>query len=202
MTDRNGVSLLRILTLPDKGLREVCLPLVEFDEALSSFAETMAHTMVDADGLGLAAPQVGHAIRLFVLNLEAASARDARDLPEASSAEIGQAQCPMEASGTIEGENWCACVNPQIVERSDTLTCLDEGCLSIPDITVPVTRPESVILSYQDLNGEHHQADCDGILARCIQHELDHLDGRLIIDYLSRLKRSRITQKFVRRQSG
>ncbi len=147
---------LPILQHPDPILRETCAPVTVFDEALQNLAEDMLHTMYDAPGRGLAAPQVGHAIRLFV----------------------------MDTTWKEEDPTPQAFVNPQIIMASPETEVGEEGCLSLYGQTCQVRRPVEVTLRYQDLWGETHMDVFDGFAARCVQHERDHLDGILCIDYM------------------
>jgi len=156
-----------ILIHPDPRLKKVVPPLADSSDALRKLADDMLETMYDAPGIGLAAPQVGVLNRLFVMDCA-----DAEDEP-----------------------NPIVMLNPQIVAASDALGVYEEGCLSIPDIYAEVTRPAEVTMRWLDLNGNEQQADFDGLSATCAQHELDHLDGKLFIDYLSTVKRSMITNK-------
>ena len=146
---------------------KVVPPLADSSDALRKLADDMLETMYDAPGIGLAAPQVGVLNRMFVMDCA-----DAEDEP-----------------------NPIVMLNPQIVAASDALGVYEEGCLSIPDIYAEVTRPAEVTMRWLDLNGNEQQADFDGLSATCAQHELDHLDGKLFIDYLSTVKRSMITNK-------
>lgn len=156
-----------ILIHPDPRLKKVVPPLPDSSDALRKLADDMLETMYDAPGIGLAAPQVGVLNRMFVMDCA-----DAEDEP-----------------------NPIVMLNPQIVAASDALGVYEEGCLSIPDIYAEVTRPAEVTMRWLDLNGNEQQADFDGLSATCAQHELDHLDGKLFIDYLSTVKRSMITNK-------
>jgi peptide deformylase len=126
--------------------------------------------MYDAPGIGLAAIQIGQPQRLFVIDLAK------QEAPKA----------PM------------VLINPEILSRSEEISVYEEGCLSIPEYYEKVERPASVRLRYQDLKGGVHEIDADGLLATCVQHELDHLDGKLFIDYLSKLKRDRVMKKFTK----
>lgn len=158
-----------ILIHPDPRLRKVCDPITEFGEDLKKLADEMLGTMYAAPGIGLAAPQIGVNKRLLV----------------------------MDCVKTDDGETPqpVAMINPEILGQSDELRDYEEGCLSIPDTFAPVTRPEAVRVRWQDVDGVDHERDFEGLWAVCVQHEMDHLDGKLFIDFLSATKRQMITQK-------
>jgi peptide deformylase len=157
-----------ILVIPDARLRAVADPIDTVDEDIKSLARDMLDTMYDAPGIGLAAPQIGVMKRIVVIDLA----------PE------GEKPDPM------------VLINPEITKFSDELQVTEEGCLSIPELYYEVERPNAVTVRYTDLDGKEVVKDAEGKLAVCIQHELDHLDGVLYIDYLSRLKRDRVIKKF------
>jgi peptide deformylase len=157
-----------ILVLPDARLRAVADPIDAVDDDIKALAKDMLDTMYDAPGIGLAAPQIGVMKRIVVMDL----AKEG-DKPE-----------PL------------VLINPEITKFSDVVQTTEEGCLSIPELYYDVERPDAVTVKYTDLDGNEVVKDADGKLAVCIQHELDHLDGVLYIDYLSRLKRDRVIKKF------
>jgi peptide deformylase len=157
-----------ILSIPDPVLRKVSEPVATFDTSLRTLAQDMLETMYDAPGIGLAAIQIGVPLRLFVIDL----------------AKEGEPKAPL------------VIVNPELIRVSDELSTYEEGCLSIPEYYEEVERPTRVRLKYQDETGKAYEIDADGLLATCIQHELDHLNGKLFIDYLSKLKRDRVVKKF------
>ena len=166
-----------ILVLPDARLRAVADPIDAVDDDIKTLAKDMLDTMYDAPGIGLAAPQIGVMKRIVVMDL----------------AKEGEKPEPM------------VLINPEITKVSDTVQTTEEGCLSIPELYYDVERPDAVTVKYTDLDGNEVTKDADGKLAVCIQHELDHLDGVLYIDYLSRLKRDRVIkkfEKFARRAAG
>ena len=156
-------SLLEVLQFPDARLKQVSEPVGEIDETLRALARRMLDVMYDEPGIGLAAPQVGAQIRLLVMDTEWT--------------EEGAARAPTVV------------INPEILEREGAITW-EEGCLSVPDFTAEVERSERVVVRYQDLDGEEVREDVSGLRAVCFQHEIDHLDGVLFIDRISRLKRS------------
>ena len=157
-----------ILILPDERLRAIAEPIDKIDEGIRQLAEDMLDTMYDAPGIGLAAPQVGELRRIVVMDLS----KD--DEPKAP----------------------IVMINPEILSYSDDTVTTEEGCLSIPELYYEVERPAEIKVRYTNLEGETVEREAGDRLAICIQHELDHLDGVLYIDYLSRLKRDRVLKKF------
>ena len=157
-----------ILILPDERLRAIAEPIDKIDEGIRQLAEDMLDTMYDAPGIGLAAPQVGELRRIVVMDLS----KD--DEPKAP----------------------IVMINPEILSYSDDTVTTEEGCLSIPELYYEVERPAEIKVRYTNLEGETVEREAGDRLAICIQHELDHLDGVLYIDYLSRLKRERVLKKF------
>lgn len=157
-----------LIILPDPILRQVSKPVERVDDDLRKFAQDMLETMYDAPGIGLAAIQVGEPIRLLVIDLAK------EDEPKAPHIFI----------------------NPEIVERSDDVSTYEEGCLSIPDYYAEVQRPASVKVKYIDEQGTPKEIDAEGLLATCLQHEIDHLNGVLFIDHISKLKRDMVVKKF------
>ena len=163
------MALLSILEYPDKQLRTVAAPVIRFDDELQTLIDDMLNTMYDAQGVGLAASQVNRHIRLFVMD-----ASDERNAPE-------------------------VIINPEITPLDDERELMQEGCLSIPDYYAEVERALRIHLKGQDRNGNPIDSDVDGFRAHIMQHETDHLDGRLFIDYLSPLKRERVKKKMQKR---
>lgn len=160
-----------ILIHPDPRLKKVAAAVDDVSDELRVLAEDMLSTMYDAPGIGLAAPQVGVSARLIVLDCEKGDESTPRPL---------------------------AMFNPEVVSSSDEMNTYDEGCLSIPDIYADVTRPEAVTVRWMDMNGAPQEETFAGLWATCVQHEIDHLEGKLFIDYLSALKRQLITRKMVK----
>ena len=160
-----------IVLHPDPRLKKVAAPIDDLSDELRSLADDMLATMYDAPGIGLAAPQVGILQRLIVLDCVKEEGAEPRPV---------------------------AMFNPEIVASSDEENTYEEGCLSIPDIYADVTRPEAVTVRWIDVNGAEQEDTFDGLWATCVQHEIDHLDGKLFIDYLSPLKRQLITRKMVK----
>jgi peptide deformylase len=162
--------MLDIYTLGEEVLREKCQKVTEFDNALRILVDAMFDTMDEADGVGLAAPQVGVTKRLFVIHIRGAEKR--------------------------------AYINPQIIETSIETSTDEEGCLSIPGVWHDVQRPARVTVQAQDVEGKVFQVKADGLLARALQHENDHLDGVLFIDRLSDEEREKIIQAYEKRNKS
>lgn len=162
------MALREVLKFPDKRLREVSAPVDEITEEIAELASDMLEVMYDEPGIGLAAPQVGEPVRLIVVDTEW-TADDAERHP-------------------------LVLVNPEILERSGSIVW-KEGCLSVPDFEAEVERSESVKLRARDLQGAELVIDATELQAVCFQHEIDHLDGVLFIDRISRLKRNLYVQK-------
>jgi peptide deformylase len=162
------MSKLDIVTIPDPVLREVSTPFERIDDDVRRLMDDMLETMYDAPGVGLAAVQVGVPKRLLVVDV----------------------------ADEEEGNKPFFMANPEIVRLGDTKRVHEEGCLSIPGVHVEIERPADVVVRYLDREGERHELAADGLLATAIQHELDHLDGKLIIDFMSRLKRDMVIRKF------
>lgn len=165
------MTLRSILLHPDPRLKKLCEPVARITPEIETLAADMLATMYDAPGVGLAAPQVGVLSRLYVM--------DCNKDPDAPHDPV-------------------VMVNPQITWRSEALNTYEEGCLSMPDQYADVTRPAQVRVRWLGLDGKTHERDFDGLWATCAQHEIDHLDGKLFIDYLGPIKRQMITRKMVK----
>jgi peptide deformylase len=157
-----------LVILPDPVLRQVSRPVERVDAELGRLADDMLETMYDAPGIGLAAIQIGEPLRMLVIDLAK------EDEPRAPRVFI----------------------NPEIVARGDAASTYEEGCLSIPDYYAEVERPAEVTVRYLDRDGTEQLVEADGLLATCLQHEIDHLDGVLFIDHISKLKRDMVVRKF------
>lgn len=177
-----------LVFLPDPRLREECVLIDVVDEDIRELASDMFETMYDAPGIGLAAPQIGVMKRIVVVDV---SERAERETGEVDS----EANDPSPAE---PASNPLALINPEIIATSEKRSVYQEGCLSIPDVYEDVERPEVITVRYLDLEGAEQTLEADGLLATCIQHEIDHINGVLFIDYLSRLKRERIKRKFAK----
>ena len=170
-----------IITLPDPLLRKSSAPVERVDDELRALMDDMLETMYDAPGIGLAAVQIAIPRRLIVM-----------DVAYRESDEEGN---------EVPKEPICM-VNPEIVALSDEMSVYEEGCLSIPEFYAEVERPATVTVRYVDRVGEEQERECEDILATVVQHEVDHLNGKLFIDYISRLKRDRVIKKFVKEAKG
>ena len=164
----NPMALRDIILHPDPRLKTKTAPVEMIDTALKTLADDMLETMYAAPGIGLAAPQVGVMKRLLVMDCE--KEEDATPRP-------------------------MVLINPVITWSSDDMNTYEEGCLSIPDQYADVQRPADVEVAWLGLDGAEHSERFDGLWATCVQHEIDHLDGKLFIDYLKPLKRQMITRK-------
>lgn len=162
----------RIILHPDPRLKKRAEPIVDLTDELRALADDMLETMYDAPGIGLAAPQVGLLQRLIVVDC----VKDKDD---------------GEPRPTIM-------FNPEVIATSDELNTYEEGCLSIPEQFADVTRPAEVQVRWIDRDGNEQTEGFDGLWATCLQHEIDHLEGKLFIDYLKPLKRQMITRKMVK----
>jgi peptide deformylase len=164
----SGIMAIRpILTAPDPRLKAVSQTVDTVDASTRRLIDDMVDSMYAADGIGLAAVQIGVAQRIIVMDL------DQRD-------------------GNKNPRHF---INPEITWRSDELALFEEGCLSVPEIWEDVERAQRIKAAYLDQDGTRHEIEADGLLATCLQHEMDHLEGVLFIDHLSRLKRSMVMRK-------
>ena len=180
------MAIREILEVPDPRLKTVSKPVVAFDDGLKALAADMFETMYAAKGIGLAAVQVGEPIRLLVIDLQEPD-EDAEP-EECDHGGHHHTHQPVKHDPRVF-------VNPEIVNPAEELSTYQEGCLSVPEIYADVDRPKHCRVRWQDLEGKVHEEDMEGMLATCIQHEMDHLEGVLFIDHLSRLKRSMALKK-------
>jgi peptide deformylase len=161
---------LKILKFPDPRLRTVAQPVEKFDKSLKKLADDMLDVMYKENGIGLAATQVDHHIRLIVIDVS-----EERNEPRYY-------------------------VNPVFeILNEDSVLSFEEGCLSVPGFNEEITRPDNIILTWQDIDGKEHVDRPSGLLTVCIQHEIDHLDGKLMVDYISPIKRDRIKKKLLKK---
>tara|TARA_B100000900_G_scaffold375793_1_gene358148 strand:- start:3040 stop:3537 length:498 start_codon:yes stop_codon:yes gene_type:complete len=165
------MSDLKILIFPDPKLRKVAKKIDKFDKSLEMLSKNMLTTMYEAEGIGLAATQVDIHIRLVVMDLS-----EERNEPRVF-------------------------VNPEYTILDKSPFTYEEGCLSIPGFNEEISRPSKILLKWQDLQGNFHEEKPDGIFTVCAQHEIDHLDGKLFVDYLSPIKRDRIRKKLENRRN-
>ncbi|MFT4158366.1 peptide deformylase [Shinella sp.] len=159
-----------LIILPDPILRQVSRPIETVDSEVKKLADDMLETMYDAPGIGLAAIQIGVARRMLVLDVS----------------KDGEDKKPL------------VFINPEIVTASDARSVYEEGCLSIPDYYAEVERPASITVRHLDREGKEQMMEAEGLLATCLQHEIDHLNGVLFIDHISKLKREMVIRKFTK----
>ena len=161
---------LKVLKFPNPRLRKIAEKVTKFDKSLKKLAHDMLELMYDENGIGLAATQVDKHIRLIVIDVS-----DERNAPQYF-------------------------VNPTFeILNTDLMHAFEEGCLSVPGFNEEITRPSNIILKWQDLDGVAHKEEPSGLLTVCIQHEIDHLDGKLMVDYISSIKRDRIKKKLLKK---
>jgi peptide deformylase len=177
------MAILPIIETPDARLRVISKPVAEVTDAHRALIADMFETMYDAPGIGLAAVQVGVAERILVIDLQ----RRADGLPD-------DAEVEEDAEPKLVRDPKVF-INPVVTWESDEVSVYSEGCLSVPDQYADVDRPARVRVSWLDETGAAHDEELDGLLATCLQHEMDHLDGILFIDHLSRLKREMLLKK-------
>ena len=163
-------KLMPIIKVPDPILRQAAVPVAEITDGTRQLLDDMAETMYDAPGIGLAGPQIGELKRLIV----------------------------MDCSRDDEKRELWQMINPEVIELSEDNSTLEEGCLSIPGPTAEVSRPDWSKLRFTDIKGKEQQIKAEGLLAACIQHEIDHLNGILFIDHISKLKRDIIWRKVLK----
>lgn len=159
-----------IIILPDTQLRLISKPIEKITPEIRALADDMFETMYEAPGIGLAAIQVAQPLRMITMDLS-------------------------KKEGETEPRVF---INPEILSVSEELSVYEEGCLSIPEYYEEVERPAQVRVRFMDLDGKIHEEDANGLYATCIQHEIDHLNGVLFVDYLSKLKRDRVLKKFTK----
>jgi len=162
------MSIKPLIILPDPVLRQVSKPIERVDAPLRRLADDMLETMYDAPGIGLAAIQIGEPLRMLVIDL---AKEEEEPAPHVF-------------------------INPEILEKADARSVYEEGCLSIPDYYAEVERPATVRVRYLDRDGKAREMEAEGLMATCLQHEIDHLDGVLFIDHISKLKRDMVVKKF------
>jgi peptide deformylase len=182
------MAIREILEVPDNRLKTVSTPVEphEFGPELDQLVEDMFETMYDAPGIGLAAIQVGVPKRVLVIDLQP-------DDPDAPPVECSHDGHKHTHPATKKEPR--VFINPVIVNPADDLSVYQEGCLSVPEIYADVQRPATCTVRYQDMDGNTHEEALDGLMATCIQHEMDHLEGILFIDHLSRLKKAMVLKK-------
>ena len=183
----HGMAIREILEVPDPRLKQVSQPVERFDDELRTLAADMFDTMYDAPGIGLAAIQVGVPLRVLVIDLQPDD-EDAE--PEVCHSHGGHHHTHQPTKREPH-----VFINPEILDPSEEHTIYNEGCLSVPEVYAEVERPSRIRARWQDLDGQVHEEVLDGLMATCLQHEMDHLEGVLFIDHLSRLKRQMALKK-------
>ncbi len=169
------MTVMTVLEVPDPRLRLVAEPVETVDDSIRTLVADMIETMYDSNGIGLAATQVGVQKRVLVIDLQDEQGEDEKPI-----------------------KNPKAYINAEIVSVSDEVSTYNEGCLSIPDQYAEVARPARCRVKWLDETGAAHEEDLDGLLSTCMQHEIDHLDGVLFIDHISRLKRDMVLKKLAK----
>ena len=189
-----AMAILPIVHLPDPLLRVRSQEVERVDDELQKFLDDMAETMYDAPGIGLAAVQVGEPRRSFVVDCS----------ERADAEEEAEGDAPIRGEATEEKRDPIFLINPKIVTFGDTPNVYEEGCLSIPDYYAEVERPATCRIEFLDRDGKEQFIEADGLLSTCIQHEMDHLDGTLFIDHISKLKKNMVIKKFTKiaKQNG
>jgi peptide deformylase len=162
------MAALPILHFPDPRLKQIAVPVAQVDDQIRQLVRDMAQTMYDAPGIGLAATQVDHHVRVIVIDLS----EDKNELQ--------------------------VFINPQLISVSDDTKVFEEGCLSVPGVYDEVERPDRIMVRALNERGEPFECATDGLLAVCLQHEIDHLNGKVFVQYLSRLKQSRIKTRMLK----
>jgi peptide deformylase len=171
------MAILDIISIPDRILRRKSAPIERIDDDLKRLMDQMLETMYAAPGIGLAAVQVGVPRRLVTIDVVAKESTEG-------------------GGETIKEPMFL--INPEILWRSDDFGIYEEGCLSIPEYYAEVERPARIRFAYTDRDGKRQEREADGLLATCVQHEVDHLDGKLFIDHISKLKRDMVVKKFTK----
>lgn len=167
------MAILEIITAPDPRLKMVAKPVEQVDDELRAFLDDLLETMYDSNGIGLAATQVGDLRRALVMDVS---------------------QSLDEEGNNVRGEA-VFMVNPEIFELSEEMNTYQEGCLSFPGQFAEVKRPKHAKIRFLDYNGKQQEIDADELLATCVQHEIDHLDGKTFVDHISKLKRDMIIRR-------
>ncbi len=166
-------KILNVIRYPNSVLKTQAKPVEKVDESILELIENMTTTMYESRGIGLAANQVNVLLRVIVVDVNW-----------------------KDQEGQIVDKNPIALINPEITKESEDLSIYSEGCLSIPGIYEEIERPSAVTVSFLNKDGKKEEIEADGLLATCLQHEIDHLDGKLFIDHLSRLKRNFVVKKY------
>ena len=171
------MAIREIIKVPNPILKKVSKPVDVVDDEIRKVLDDMLDTMYDAPGIGLAAIQIGIPLRMLVIDISSVGDQDNNE------------------------KDPQFFINPEIIDPSDDLSSFEEGCLSVPDYFAEVDRPKYCEVEYLDYNGKSKVLEAEGLLATCIQHEMDHLEGILFIDYLSKLKKTMIVKKLSKRKN-
>lgn len=185
------MAKLKIYTFPDGVLAQKAKPIQRVEKTYFKLADDMLETMYEAPGIGLAANQVGVLDRILVIDTEYELDEDAEN--DAAGSEV--------VGGVIRNKKPRIIINPEIIHKEGKIL-FPEGCLSVPEYSAEVQRSEKIKLQYQDIDGLTKTLDADGLLAVCIQHEMDHLDGKLFIDRLSPLKKEMVKKRLKQERVG
>jgi peptide deformylase len=182
------MAIREIIEIPDPLLKQVSAPVERFDDELKTLVADMFETMYDAPGIGLAAIQVGVPLRVLVIDLQEPDPDPDAEPDHCDDHGCGHDHRPVKRTPRVF-------INPEILDPSEELSVYSEGCLSVPEIYAEVERPARIRARWQDLDGAVHEEEMDGLMATCLQHEIDHLEGILFVDHLSRLKRQMALKK-------
>lgn len=185
------MTILPLVIAPDPRLKQKSLPVEKVDDTLRTFMDDMLETMYAMNGIGLAAVQVGVHKRILVMDVHAR-------LHQHHHHHDHDGPCDHYHEVEVEGANPLFLVNPEIIESSEEESAYEEGCLSFPGQYAEVTRPAYVKMKYLDYDGKERVMEAEGILATCVQHEMDHLDGITFVDHISRMKRDMILRKLTK----
>lgn len=185
------MSLRPIINIPDPLLRMVSKPVEQIDDAVLKLLDDMLETMYEAPGIGLAGIQIAVPLRIITLDVAVRSSREDGEEDE------------LEEEAEIEPEPMFL-INPEIVSFTEEPSVYEEGCLSIPDYYADVERPAGCTVKFLDRDGKEHIIEATGLLSTVVQHEVDHLDGKLFVDHISKLKRDMVIKKFTKiaKQNG
>ena len=196
------MAILPIIEAPDPRLRIISKPVETFDKSLEILVADMFETMYEAPGIGLAAVQIGKPLRLLVIDLQSSDS----DHQTSENGQGGNLEATPEATPEADSSeaphaairNPRVFINPVLSEMSPEMAVYQEGCLSVPEQYADVERPSTITAEWQDIKGKKYRERMTGLMATCIQHEIDHLEGIIFIDHLSRLKRQMLLKKLAK----
>lgn len=175
------MAILQVLTIPDPRLRTKATAIDKVDSSLLSFMDDMIDTMIEYEGIAIAATQVDFHKRAIVVDLGYIQARESG------------------SESSYSGDNIIKMINPEIIWRSEEMVKADEGCLSVPDGYAPVARHKEIKYKYMDESGAWQERSASGLESACVQHEIDHLDGILFIDHISKMRRDKIVRALAKK---